>query len=381
MRTAYFYMTSRGGALTEKLTEKYPGRVFGKAEYKQAVAECWQECDALVFVMASGIVVRTIAPFIKSKTTDPAVVVLDQEGRFVISLLSGHLGGANALALALAKVTGGQAVITTATDVEKVPAMDVFAKENGLKIENIHVLKYISSAMVEKKPLAVLSQWAVEGDFPPNVSVLQADRDLNRHIISGDDGQAVKSFAGILPEMVSRVLSGEKAAVPVTVIGTPAFGRMVKDMLAQAGVPGRPVLYLTKQPYVIGTGCKKNMDAESYREAFEAFVCRQGIDKADIGALATIELKKDEVCINTLAEELNVPVRIFKKEEIEQVDLSDASGKCIAPSDFVQQITGVGSVSEVCAWLGAKKGKIIAGKTKFKGITFALAKEEVTLKL
>ena len=162
MNIAYFYMTQKGGGLVRALSETMPGDIYNKENYKDGLRCQWDKADALVFVMASGIVVRCIAPYIQSKTSDPAVLVLDQNGRFVISLLSGHLGGANALAVKIAGLCGGTPVITTATDVAGVPAMDVFAKENGLVIENIESLKYISSAMVEKKPVAVVSERAID---------------------------------------------------------------------------------------------------------------------------------------------------------------------------------------------------------------------------
>ncbi|MDE6004987.1 MAG: cobalt-precorrin 5A hydrolase, partial [Oscillospiraceae bacterium] len=112
--------------------------------------------------MATGIVVRVIADLIKSKDTDPAVIVLDQQGKFVISLLSGHLGGANALTSTIAEVLGAIPVITTATDIENMIAFDNFAKNNNLIIENLKNLKYISSAMLEHEKITVFSDFALQ---------------------------------------------------------------------------------------------------------------------------------------------------------------------------------------------------------------------------
>ena len=103
MNIAYFYMTGQGEQLVRRLCSIMPGKLFDKTTYKEGIQQQWERADALVFVMAAGIVVRNIAPYIQSKTTDPAVLVLDQNGQFVISLLSGHLGGANALAVRLAE--------------------------------------------------------------------------------------------------------------------------------------------------------------------------------------------------------------------------------------------------------------------------------------
>ena len=141
MKTAYFWLTPQGKQLAEQLQAHFGGTVEPKADFAEAVRRAFADCDELVFVMATGIVVRTIAPLVQSKASDPAVLVLDQRGKHVISLLSGHLGGANAMAEQTAAYLGGEAVITTATDVEHVPAFDLFAKENHLTIENLEELK------------------------------------------------------------------------------------------------------------------------------------------------------------------------------------------------------------------------------------------------
>ena len=118
MKTAYFWLTPQGKQLAEQLQAHFGGTVEPKADFAEAVRRAFADCDALVFVMATGIVVRTIAPLVQSKASDPAVLVLDQRGKHVISLLSGHLGGANAMAEQAAAYLGGEAVITTATDVD-----------------------------------------------------------------------------------------------------------------------------------------------------------------------------------------------------------------------------------------------------------------------
>lgn len=358
MQVSYFYMTSQGCQIAEKLNQVYPGRMFDKTSYKQGIADMWHKNHVLVFIMASGIVVRHIAPYIRSKVSDPAVLVIDQAGQYVISLLSGHLGGGNEVAKAAAEVLGARPVITTATDVAKVPAMDMFAKNNGLTIQNIQMLKYISSAMIEKQPLTIVSQWPVCGEFPENVHVYMSETDGPADTAENDD-------VGI---------NG-----PCVVAGTWQFcAQAAKQCLIPEHVP---VLYLTAPVYVVGTGCKKDMDAGAYEAAFKDFVCRQGIDVRDMKGLATIELKKEEPCIHYVQEKYQVPLLVFDKAAVESIDLDNASGRRIEASAFVQAVTGVGSVSEACAYLGAGCGEIIQGKTKYKGITFALAREKKVLYL
>lgn len=365
MNIAYFYMTGQGGRLVDRLNGVLSGTVYNKETYKEGIKKQWDESDALVFVMASGIVVRCIAPYIQSKTKDPAVIVIDQNGQFVISLLSGHLGGANALAGKLADICGGTPVITTATDVARVPAMDVFAKDNGLVIENIEKLKFVSSAMIEGRPIAIVSERSIEGTFPKNVRLICAD--------GADDGlckiAAEQNILGVGGDTNGRSLA---AAVVIA-----KDCSVYKDCFLAAV----PVLYLTLRPYIVGVGCKRDMASPALAEAFADFAARQGIHAGNVRALATIELKKDEPCIKALAHKLDADIFIYTKEEIGAVDFNNAGGQRIKSSDFVRAVTGVGSVSEACAYLGSDGGRILAGKTKYSGITLALAENKGALKL
>ena len=112
----------------------------------------------LIFIMATGIVVRTIAPLIKDKRTDPAVIVLDEKGEYAISLLSGHLGGANKLAKEIADFLGGQAVITTASDVNNMTSIDLWAKENALIIDSCNLVPQVATRFINKGELKVYSE-------------------------------------------------------------------------------------------------------------------------------------------------------------------------------------------------------------------------------
>lgn len=142
--------------MIKRLNGRWPGEVFPKSDLKQHIEEAWERLDALVCVMAAGIVVRHIAPLLRGKDKDPAVIVMDTRGQWAISLLSGHLGGANELAKQLAEVTGGHPVVTTATDVEGVAAFDEVAKRNQLLIENLSALKYVSGSLLNKNEVKVV---------------------------------------------------------------------------------------------------------------------------------------------------------------------------------------------------------------------------------
>src|SRR5574337_826326 len=162
--TSIFYITENGLRLAQRLQEKFHGAGIIKFN-AAAVPASWSGERNLVFIMAAGIVVRTIAPLLKDKKSDPAVVVLDEEGKFVVSLVSGHLGGANELAKEIARFLGGEAVITTASDVNNLPSIDLWARDNGLLIENWEALPQVGTRYVNNGGLRVYSD--IPLDLPP----------------------------------------------------------------------------------------------------------------------------------------------------------------------------------------------------------------------
>jgi len=186
-KTAIYALTHQGASLGKTLTEKIEGDLFLPSRIADAyegipfnhlmetVAENFSRYPRQIFIAATGIVVRSIAPHLRSKDSDPGVVVLDQKGRYVISLLSGHLGGANALAAEVAQLTGGEAVITTATETEGVPSIDLLAKERNLFIANFGAVKRINMAVLEGKPVQLLDRSAIcMQDFMPPLCKLSA---------------------------------------------------------------------------------------------------------------------------------------------------------------------------------------------------------------
>src|SRR5208283_281835 len=141
------YITDNGLALAERLRNLYPDINIIKYS-PQAVNDLWWTDKGLIFIMAAGIVVRTIALLLKDKRTDPGVVVLDEKGQFAISLLSGHLGGANALAAEIAEFMGGKAVITTASDVNDMPSLDLWAQQQDLTIDEWGLLPHAGTRLL-----------------------------------------------------------------------------------------------------------------------------------------------------------------------------------------------------------------------------------------
>ena len=158
---AVFYITDNGLKLAARLKDLYPE--INIIKYSDgAVRDFWGTGKSLIFIMAAGIVVRTIAPLVKDKRTDPAVVMMDEKGKFITSLLSGHLGGANTLAGKIAQFLGGTPVISTASDVNNLPSLDLWVKEQGLVIEDWGLLPHVGTELINSGALKVYTEIPVE---------------------------------------------------------------------------------------------------------------------------------------------------------------------------------------------------------------------------
>ena len=281
--------------------------------------EGFRQADALVCCCASGIAVRAIAPHVRDKRTDPAVLVLDEGGRFVIPLLSGHLGGANALAQQPAAELSATPVLTTATDVNGLFAVDVFAKENGLFIEDMGLCKAVSAALLSGEPVGFRSDVPVVGSLP-------------RGLIAGD------ADLGIL------ISAGDAKPFPRT-------------------------LRLIPRRYAAGLGCRRGKSTEELEAFLRENLDRCGVRAHELGSLASIDLKKDEPGLTALSEKLGLPFLTYSAEALKNVPGD------FTPSAFVQEVTGVDSVCERAAVL-ASGGELIVSKVAENGMTFALAKKE-----
>lgn len=319
MKIAYFWLTSQGKKIAQNIQEQFGGQIESKENLKAKVKQDFQNYDALVFVMATGIVVRIIANLLVSKAVDPAVVVLDQQGKFVISLLSGHLGGANALAYDIAEVLDATPVITTATDTENIIAFDIFAKKNKLEIENLEHLKYSSSAMLKGEKITVYS-------------------DLE------------------LQESEYMII---KNKLPAQVV--------ISDRILE--VPEH-TLILRPKSLVIGIGCKKNIAFEKLESCLLELLEHQKLSILSVEKIATIGLKQHEPAILKLCETYKLQLEIIPDEKIKN---SDA---VFETSAFVEQVTGLPSVAEACSYLASDCGEALTGKVKFSGITLAVCRKK-----
>ncbi len=319
MRIKIIYFTDKGKVLSEKLktglTEHDAVIVPKGAPLAIVCGDAFVDNEALVFVGAAGIAVRTIAPLVRDKLKDPPVIVIDENGSFVIPLLSGHVGGANSLALEVADIIGAQPVITTATDVSGAFSVDVFAKENELKIANRDGIAKVSSSALEGKPVTICIK-----DYPPEgpVDVLIAD---------------------------------EEAA------------KVLKDSAKIVLCPKR---------YAIGIGCRRGKAFELLRAFAEEILGDNGIDINDAGCIATIDVKNDEEGLKRLSQAWRMPLITF-----EAGLLAKAEGD-FSHSETVLEKVGVDNVCERAAVLAAGRGaQLIVKKTVRDGMTIAVAERKI----
>ncbi len=310
--------------LSHRLASKIEGAVHF-ARLKNEVDRQFASFPRHIFIMATGIVVRCIANGLVNKTTDPAVVVCDEAGQFAISLVSGHLGGANALAREVARATGGQPVITTATDVNRVPAIDIVALENGLTIENPAAIKAVNMALITGAPILV---------YDPNGRVA--------HRLPQD--QVVPSTAD--------AFSGTAAGVFVD--------HMRLDLPPH-------VLVLRPGSLVAGMGCNRGTDVKELRDLLVETLATHRLAILSLRALATVDLKADEPGLLALAEFLKVPLTVFTRDRLRAV------GQVPTPSAMVENHIGVKSVCEAAALLATHRGRLIVPKQKTANATVAVA--------
>ena len=285
--------------------------------------EGFKDSDALVFCCAAGIAVRAIAPWVKDKTTDPAVVVTDEKGLFAVPILSGHIGGANELAVEIAGITGGTPVVTTATDVNGLFAVDVFAEKNGLYISDMKLAKEVSAALVAGKKAAFRSDIPWEGELP-------------------------------------ACLTEEPREIGVFVSARECDG------------PFEKTLRLIRRRFAAGVGCRRGKPEEDLEKFVSAQLEKCGVSPRELRCIASIDIKKDEQGLKALAAKLGIPFVTYSAGELMSV-----RGE-FTVSEFVRSQTGVDSVCERAA-VRAAGGRLKVKKQAADGMTFALAEYEEAL--
>lgn len=289
--------------------------------------EAFEKGDAIIFIGAMGIAVRSISPFLERKNLDPAVIVIDEKGSNVIPVLSGHIGGANRLAIEISNIIGGTPIITTATDINNLWAVDSWAVENGFFINNIENIKYISSAILENKNIGLISHINIDKkQFPKNA--IWNDKSLD-------------------------------------------VGVLISPYLEK---PFKKTLNIVPKNVVLGVGSKKNADEHALIELFEKIISENNICRNSVSHIATIDLKKNEKAVLKLCEYLSVELKTYNAEQLNALE-----GK-FTGSDFVNTTVGTDNVCERSAVLSSDKGSLMIKKTALNGVTMAMALKEGNIK-
>ncbi|QXE90498.1 cobalt-precorrin 5A hydrolase [Geomonas subterranea] len=345
MRVAIIAITANGAKLGAALKRGLPqGTLFVLEKHATTdavpfservpalMARLWPDYDGLVCIMATGIVVRSIASLLKGKDRDPAVVVMDDAGRFAISLLSGHLGGANALAAQCADVTGATAVITTATDVNDLPSFDMLAHENGWRIEDLSRVKVLNARLLEGREIAVVDPTGKVADYCGGRGKLLFLSDLDQAAPSGASGRVV---------VTNRVLP--------------------------SGLDLERTLVLRPVDLCLGIGCNRGTTAEEIEAVVSRHLGQISLSERSINCLASAQAKGDEVGLLAYAEKKGIPLVLFSSDELNGVEVPSP------PSEHAFNAIGARGVAEPAALLASSGGRLLLNKVRDGNVTLAVA--------
>ncbi|MGD9947070.1 MAG: cobalt-precorrin 5A hydrolase [Desulfobulbus sp.] len=310
---------SRGGSqLGRSLATDLGGDFYAcRGKLAHVMREVWGAYSGIICIMATGIVVRTIAPLLVDKYRDPAIVVCDELGRFSISLISGHLGGANGLAQQIAEVTGGQAVLTTASDVLGKTALDLWCRDRRLSVINKESFTRIMGKLVDQGSLTIWS----------------------------------RSPLGSLPEDLIPVAERHSADIVI-------------DYRSKDSDCGT---LLVPKALVIGVGCNRDTPAEIIAKAVQSTCEQHNIRPEAVARLASIDIKQDEAGLLAYAAERGLSIDFYDKDQLNQV-------KHVSTSEAVLRATGAKGVAEPAALLSAGTGaRLLVPKMKWVDATTAVA--------
>ena len=348
---AIWAITPNGARLAERLKRAFPrASVYLSASLgpsieaipaerferlSSAISEHFNRHGGHLFIMSTGIVVRMIAPLLKNKTVDPAVVVVDEMAIHAVSLVAGHIGGANALAREVADKIDAVPVITTATDINRLPAIDTLACELGLAIENPEAIKHVSMAFLTGRRVRLHDPFSLIRDrLPPET----LNEDPVHFVLQ--EGSAAES-PGVYPAIY----------IDDRVVDLP-----------------RQVLILRPRSLAVGMGCNRNTPAAEMKHLLLETLARYRLSAESVFTLASVDIKQDEAGLIALGESLGIPLVFFDRETLGRVTT------IATPSAMVEKHIGVKSVCEAAAILAAKNGELIVPKQNTKNVTAAVAR-------
>ncbi len=344
MRAAVYSFSVRGAELSKKISSllrtigyevetstfaKYAEQTGLKPmlpDHNAVCGEDFNKCQTLVFVGSVGIAVRTIAPYLKSKLTDPAVISVDERGLYMIPLLAGHIGGANEMARYLAAGIGAECCVTTATDVNGLFAIDEWAARNNMVLCSLKAAKDFAAALVDNQDVGFYKDEAF-------------------------------SVAGELPKQVVT----EKKSVGMAVT------------LDKSLSPFDVTCRLLPRILHLGIGCRRGTPLEAVEELVLTEFNRLNLDLRCVKAIASVDLKKDEQGLLAFAQKYNLPAHFYTADKLNSV-----AGE-FTQSAFVKSVVGVSNVCERSAVIDSANGKLLLKKTSLNGVTLAIASENLVL--
>lgn len=301
----------------------------------------FKDYQYILFIMATGIVVRVIAPYLVNKFSDPAIMVTDEKGQNVISLLSGHMGGANEMTKYISELINANPVITTATDVNKKSALDMIAKELDAHIDDFRDnVKDINAMLVNNQDVGIYidGKYNVDTRGFRGLKNLENIDDIEKIVVVTNKNEFFKDY--INKHKDSRINQ-----------------KQLEDK----------IIKVIPKDIVIGIGCRRNTDSDILKESLDDLLKEYNIHIKSIKEIGSIDIKHDEKAIIDLAENLSVPFKTISANEISKVDY------LFEKSEFVKKNVGVYCVSEPVAYI-LSKGNLIIEKHKYKGITISVGR-------
>ncbi len=303
---------------------------------QNTVQQYFKSENVLIFISACGIAVRSIAPFVKNKTTDPCVLVIDELGQFVISLLSGHIGCGNDFTKKIAKLINAAPIISTATDLNNKFSVDVFARKNNLFINNMNIAKDISASILNDVEVGLFADYNIElnGNIPTELILINKQE--------------------------CKVKTTDNFPITTLEYGFTISAFINCNVFIHT-------LNLIPRQVVIGIGCKRNTSPQLLNAFVKNTLDKYNISPKAVAAITSIDIKKNEKAIIELSKEYNCPFVTYSADTLRNV-----AGQ-FSHSDFVANVTGVDNVCERATMCYSKAEELFLPKTKGDGVTIALS--------
>ena len=360
MKLALIAITKHGIEHARELKSKLPNAELWVSEKQKALAPdadgnfpaikdftagAWDQYDGLIYHVSLGAVIRTIAPFLKGKDVDPAVVTIDDGKKFVISVLSGHVGGANELTEQIAALLGSTPVVTTASDARATIPVDILGRELGWTLEDKANVTPVSAAVVNEKPIAFIQEcgeakwWTRPTPLPKNI----------------------QTFTSIAKALAASVSSEFGAYLVVSDRATALLQAELQD------VWDKVVIYRPKV-LCLGMGCDAGTDLEEVSGLVTRTLEGAGLSVKCLKSLASIDLKAKEESLHQLAEHFGLSLQFYTRDQL------NAVGTISTPNPVVEKYTGAVGVSEPSAMLSAGVKELLVTKHKSQRATVAVAR-------